>query len=139
MHWFVYEKWCMSVMSFRTRIEKWGGTPLLNATFNNISIISCKAFFKIFWQRKLKKKTQKNLPMQPVLITTNIVTESRTGEVYWIQHYVISLSVTYDRLVVFYGSSGFLHHFPDRHEIIDILLKVASTTITPLLLSITKY
>jgi len=37
--------------------------------------------------------------------------------------------VTYDRLVVFYGSSGFLHHFPDHHEIIDILLKVASNTI----------
>jgi len=35
--------------------------------------------------------------------------ESRSGEVYWIQHHVISLSVTCDRSVVFSGYSGFLH------------------------------
>jgi hypothetical protein len=41
------------VVSFRT--------PLLNATFNNISIISCKAFFlNILVEKAGKKNTKKS-------------------------------------------------------------------------------
>ena len=35
------------------------------------------------------------------------------------------------RLVVFFWYSGFLHQKTDRHDITEILLKVALNTITP--------
>ena len=64
------------------------------------------------------------LPMQSVPITTDVVSSNlNQGEVYNIMWW--SLSVTCDRLVVFYGSSGFLHHY----DITEILLKVALNTI----------
>jgi hypothetical protein len=48
--------------------------------------------------------------VQSVPITTKVVSSSPVhGEVYSIQHYVKSLSVTYDRSVVFSGYSGYLH------------------------------
>ena len=51
------------------------------------------------------------LLVQLVPITTNVVGSNLVhGEVYSIQHYVINLSVTCDRSVVFCGYySGFLH------------------------------
>ena len=50
------------------------------------------------------------LPLQEVPITTKVVSSNLVhGEVYSIQHYVISLSVTWDRSVVFSWYSGFLH------------------------------
>ena len=58
-------------------------------------------------------------------ITTNVVSSNPTrGEMYSIQHYVISLSVTCDRSVVFTGYSCSLHQMTDRQDITDILLKV---------------
>jgi hypothetical protein len=43
------------------------------------------------------------LPVQSVPITTNVLSSNPThGEVYLIQHYVINLSVTCDRSVVFF-------------------------------------
>jgi hypothetical protein len=48
------------------------------------------------------------LPMQPVPITTDVASSNLDqGEVYNIMWW--SLSVTYDRSVVFSGFSGFLH------------------------------
>ena len=48
--------------------------------------------------------------MQSVPITTKVVSSNPVhGEVYSIQHYVINLSATCDRSVVFSGYSGFLH------------------------------
>jgi hypothetical protein len=50
------------------------------------------------------------LPVQSVPITANVVSLNPVhGEVYLIQHYEISLSVTYDRSVVFSGYSGFFN------------------------------
>jgi hypothetical protein len=50
------------------------------------------------------------LPVQSVPITIDVVSSNPAhGEVYSIQHYVIKLSVTCDRSVVFSGYSGFLH------------------------------
>jgi hypothetical protein len=50
------------------------------------------------------------LPVQSVPITSNVVSLNPVhGEVYLIQHYEISLSVTYDRSVVFSGYSGFFN------------------------------
>ena len=50
------------------------------------------------------------LYVQTVPITTKVVSSNPVhGDVYLIQHYVISLSVTCDRLVVFSGHSGFVH------------------------------
>jgi len=50
------------------------------------------------------------LYVQTVPITTKVVSLSPVhGDVYLIQHYVISLSVTCDRSVVFSGHSGFVH------------------------------
>jgi len=47
--------------------------------------------------------------MQSMPITTNVVSSNPAhDEVYSIQHYVISLSVTYGRLVDFSGYYGFL-------------------------------
>jgi hypothetical protein len=51
-------------------------------------------------------------------MVVDVVSSGRGG-----QHYVINLSVTCDRPVVFSGSSGFLH------DITEILLKVALHTI----------
>ena len=61
--------------------------------------------------------------MQSVPITTDVVSSNLDqGVVYNI--YVINLSVTSDRSVVFSGGSGFL-----RHDIAELLLKVALNTI----------
>ena len=50
------------------------------------------------------------LPVQSVPITTKVVSSNPVhGEVYSMQHYVIKLSVTCDRSVVFSRYSGFLH------------------------------
>ena len=50
------------------------------------------------------------LPVQSMPITANVVSLNPVhGEVYLIQHYEISLSVTYDRSVVFSGYSGFFN------------------------------
>ena len=68
------------------------------------------------------------LPVQSVPIITNVCEfESHPGEVYSIQNYVIklvvTLSVTYGRLVVF--STNKTYH----HDITEILLKVVLNTI----------
>jgi hypothetical protein len=58
------------------------------------------------------------------LITIKVVSSNPTdGEVYSIQHYVIHLSVTCGRSVVFSTNKT------DHHDIIEILLKVAFNTI----------
>jgi len=50
------------------------------------------------------------LPVQSVPITSKVVSSNPVhGKVYSIQHYVIKLSVTSDRSMVFSGYSGFLH------------------------------
>ena len=72
------------------------------------------------------------LPIQSVPITINVVSSNPAnlnGEVYLIQHYVISLSVTYvcGFLQVLRVSSTIK---TDRHDITEILLKVALNTIT---------
>ena len=65
--------------------------------------------------------------MQSVPITTNVVSlNNNSDEVYSMQHYVISLSVTCGMSEVF---SGFFNK-TDRHDITEILLKVALNTIT---------
>jgi hypothetical protein len=69
------------------------------------------------------------LHVQSVPITTINVVRSNllNGEVYSIQHYVINLSVTCNRSVVF---SGFPNNKTDCHDITEILLKVALNIIT---------
>ena len=52
----------------------------------------------IVWQLDLQ------LPMQSVPIITNAVSESRSGKVYSIQHYVITFV------------SGVKHHNPNSHD-----------------------
>jgi hypothetical protein len=48
--------------------------------------------------------------LQSVPITTNVVSVNPGhGEVYSIQHYVLSLSVTCDRSMVSFGYFSFLH------------------------------
>ena len=70
----------------------------------------------IEWQLDLQ------LPEKSVSITTNGVSSNPDhGEVYSIQHYVIKL-VSDLRQV-----SGFLTNKTDRHDMTDILLKVAFT------------
>jgi hypothetical protein len=60
--------------------------------------------------------------------------ESHTSGVYSTQHFVITLSATCGRLVVFSRYSGFVHQKKtDHHDITEILLKVALNTITPTL------
>jgi hypothetical protein len=50
------------------------------------------------------------IPMQSVPITTKVVRSIPAhGKMYSIQHYVIKLSVTCDRSVVFSGYSEFIH------------------------------
>ena len=70
------------------------------------------------------------LPMQPVPITTKVVSSNPTnGEVYSIQHYVIKC--VSDLLVK--QVAGFLQELwfpPDHHDITEILLKVALNTVT---------
>ena len=55
--------------------------------------------------------------------------EYRSGR--GVQHYVISLSVTWSRSVVFSGYSGFLTNKTECHDITEILLKVSLNTIKP--------
>jgi len=63
--------------------------------------------------------------MQSVPITTNVVVfESLSGEVCLIQHYVIKFVWVFSRY------SDFSTNKPDRHAIIEILLKVDLNTIT---------
>ena len=70
--------------------------------------------------------------MQSVPIATKVVSSNPAhGGVYSIQHYVISLSVTCDRLVVFSTNKI------DCQDITEILLKVVSNTITLTLTFIT--
>ena len=52
--------------------------------------------------------------------------QSRTGEEYSIQHYVINLSVTWFSPSTLISSTN----YTDRHDIVAILLKVALNTIT---------
>jgi len=62
--------------------------------------------------------------VQSVPIVTNVVSSNPVhGEVHWIQHYVIKLSVTCDRSVVFSTNKT------DCHDKTEILLKVALNTI----------
>ena len=62
--------------------------------------------------------------MQSVPITTKVVSSNPVYvEMYSIEHYVISLSVTSDRSVIFSTNKT------DSHDITDILLKVALNTI----------
>ena len=56
-----------------------------------------------------------------------VKTQNTHGEVYSIQRYVISLSVSCGRSVVYPVSST---NKTDRHDITEILLKVALNTIT---------
>ena len=64
------------------------------------------------------------LLMQSVPITTKVVSTNPVhGEVCLIQHYVINLSVTCGRSVIFSGYS--CTNKTDRHDITDILLKMA--------------
>jgi hypothetical protein len=70
-------------------------------------------------------KLDLQLPVQSVPITTNVVSLNPIhGEVYSIQHYVIS--VTCDKSVVFCGYSGFLHQFDFNYdyftELVDLSL-----------------
>ena len=61
-------------------------------------------------------------------ITTKVVSSNPAhGEVYLIQHYLINLSVTFDRLMVF--SCSFTNK-TDHHDMTEILLKVALNTLT---------
>jgi hypothetical protein len=73
--------------------------------------------------------------MQSVPITTDEF-ESRSER--GVQHYVINLSVTCDRSVVFSGSST---SKTDCHDITEILLKVALNTIkqTNIMYRVIKY
>jgi len=60
------------------------------------------------------------LPVQSVLITTEIVSLNQADdEVQWIQHYVICLSITCDKSVVFSWHSVFVHHenCPPRYNL----------------------
>ena len=64
-------------------------------------------------------------------ISTNVVSSNPAhGVTYSIEHYVINLSVTYDRSVVFFGYSGSSTNKTDLHDIAEILLNVALNTIT---------
>ena len=79
----------------------------LSYSLNRISPLQIVAFVVVIvWWLDLK------LPVQSVPIITKVVNSNPDHcEVFWflIQHYVISLSVTCGRSVVFSGYSGFLH------------------------------
>ena len=69
--------------------------------------------------------------IESVPITTNVVSSNPTHEdMYSIQHYVIILSVTLCRSVIFSEYSGSSTNKIPRHNIAKILLKVAFNTIT---------
>jgi hypothetical protein len=81
----------------------------------------------IVWQLDLQ------LPVQSVIITINIVSLNLAhGEVYSIQHYMIKFVSDLQQV------SGFLIDKTDRHDITEILLKVAlnTTTLTQIVQSI---
>ena len=68
--------------------------------------------------------------VQSVPITTNVVSSNAApGEVYSIQHYVIKF--VSDLRQVFPGSPVSSTNKTDRHDITEILLKVALNTIAP--------
>jgi hypothetical protein len=72
------------------------------------------------------------LPVQSVPITTNVVSSnSAHGDVYSIQHYVIKF-VSDVRQVVWFspGTRVSSTNKNDRHDLTEILLKVALNTIT---------
>jgi hypothetical protein len=77
-------------------------------------------------------KLDLQLPMQSVPISTKVVSSNPThGQVYSIQHYLISLSMTCHRSVVFSDTTVSSTNKTDRHNITEILLKVVLNTITP--------
>jgi hypothetical protein len=66
------------------------------------------------------------LPVQSVPIATNVVISNPVhGEVYSMKHYVIKIVAICDMSVVFSTNKA------DRHDITEILLKVALNTIIP--------
>ena len=70
------------------------------------------------------------IPVQSLSITTKVVSSNPAdGEVYLIQHYVIKLSVTCDRSVVFSGYSVSSTNKTDRNDLTELLLKLALNTI----------
>ena len=57
------------------------------------------------------------LPVQSVTITTKVMSSNPVhGEVCSIQHYVINMSVTCDRSMVFSGYSGSSANKIDQHQ-----------------------
>jgi hypothetical protein len=64
---------------------------VFNATFNNISVISCQSVIRILvYHGGCDHMVVGFTTMQSVPITTNVVSSNLThGEVYLIQHYVI--------------------------------------------------
>ena len=70
------------------------------------------------------------IPVQSVPITTKVVISNPAhGQMYSIQHYVISLSVTCDRWFKFSpGTQVPFTNKTDRHDITEILLTVALNT-----------
>ena len=79
----------------------------------------------IVWQLDLL------LPVQSVSITTKVVSSNpEHDEVYSIQHYVINLSVTVAGRWFSRGIPVSSINKTDRHDITEILLKVALNTIT---------
>ena len=80
---------------------------------------------------KRKKIIQPHLHVQSVSITTIVVSSNPThGEVYPIQHYVIKFVSVLQQVVVFSGTPVSSTNKADRHDITEILLKVALKTIT---------
>ena len=56
-------------------VKKSGGNPIIKCHFQQyFNYIMQGIFFKMLVEKAEKEKPQKNLPMQSVLITTNIVT-----------------------------------------------------------------
>ena len=70
--------------------------------------------------------------MQSVSFTSKIMSSNPAhAEVYSIQHYMINLSVTCCRSIVFSMHSGFfLHKTTDPHHLTELSLKVALNTIS---------
>jgi hypothetical protein len=71
------------------------------------------------------------LPEQSVPITTTVGRSNPVhGEVYSIQHHEIKVVSDLRQIsMVFFGYSGFLTNKSDRHDITEILLKVALSTL----------